>query len=116
MKPLRGTRGKFNLRQLAAVRVENIHRAQLVQIAPGRASQAVLKIPRRKVDILRSDEGADSRAIVSLLDLVPPALALVLDHRRLFDKDPCRWAEQVKQSLIRASYRSKELPARKDRG
>ena len=53
-----------------------------------------------------------------LLDLVPPALALVLHHRRLFDKDARRrpaGREQIQQRMRRSSHRRKKLPAGKDR-
>ena len=49
--------------------------------------QAVVEVPGREVDVFGADEVADAGAVVALLDLVPPALALVLDHGGLFDED-----------------------------
>ena len=53
---------------------------------------------------------------MSLLDLVPPALTLVLHHRRLFDEDarvrPCG-GEQVEDAQLRSGNRGEELPSGK---
>ncbi len=50
-----------------------------------------------------------------LLHLVPPAFALVLDHRRLFNKHPRLRAHQLQQRRLRPRHRSVKLPSRKDR-
>src|SRR5579875_3637389 len=50
-----------------------------------------------------------------LLDLVPPALALVLHHSGLFYEHARLRAEEVKERRLCASDRSIKLPAREDR-
>ena len=52
---------------------------------------------------------------MTLLDLVPPAFALVLHHGRLFDKNARGRAEQIEQGGVGACDRRKEFPAREDR-
>ena len=61
---------------------------------------------------------ADAGALVALLDLVPPALALVLDHGWLFDEDAgaAGGAEEIEQREVRAGDGGEELPAGKDGG
>ena len=53
----------------------------------GEVAEAVVEVPGGEVDVFGADEVADAGAVVALLDLVPPALALVLDHGGLFDED-----------------------------
>ena len=53
---------------------------------------------------------------MALLDLVPPALALVLDHGGLFDEDAGGWAEEVEQAEVGAGDGGEELPAGEDGG
>src|ERR1039458_1553088 len=52
---------------------------------------------------------------MALLDLVPPAFALVLHHGRFFDKDAGSGAKEVEQGGVGACDRRKEFPAREDR-
>ncbi len=51
---------------------------------------------------------------MALLDLVPPALALVLDHGGLFDEHAGGGAEQVEQGGRGAGDGGEELPAGED--
>jgi len=109
--------GEVDLGEIAAVGVEDIDRAKLVEFAAAELMQTVVEVPWRHVDVFRADEIADARALVALLDLVPPTFALVLDHRGLFDEDARRaaaGAEEVKQREVGTRNRSKKLPAWKD--
>ena len=54
---------------------------------PVKFVEAVVEVPGGEVDVAGADEVADAGAVVALLDLVPPALALVLDHAWFFDED-----------------------------
>ncbi len=98
VEALRGAGGEVDFGEIAAVGVEDVDCAELVEFDAGEGAQAVVEIPGRDVDVLGADEGADAGALVPLLDLVPPALALVLDHGGLFDEDAGGGAEQIEQS------------------
>ncbi len=58
---------------------------------------------------------ADAGAIVALFDLVPPALALILDHGGLFEEDAGGGAEEVEEGAW-LRRRGEELPAGEDGG
>ena len=115
MKALRRPRVEVDLGEIGSVGIQNINRAKLVEFASAEVTQAVVERPWRDVDILRADEVSDAGTLMALLDLVPPALALVLHHRGLFDEDACRGAEQVEQRAVCSGYGGKEFPTREDR-
>ena len=116
VEALGGPGGEVDLGEIAAVGVENVDSAKLVEFEAGELAQAVVEVPGRDVDILRADERADAGAVVALLDLVPPALALVLDHGRLLDENACGGAEEIEQGGVGACDGREELPAGKDGG
>ncbi len=81
--------------------------------------EAVVEVPGGEVDVFGADEIADAGAVVALLDLVPPALALVFDHGGLFEEDAGRWAggaEEIEEGLVGSGYGGEELPAGEDGG
>ena len=80
---------------------------------PGSAATFALQLPRVQVDVCRGDESADAGTLVALLDLVPPALGLVLQHGRLFDED-LRIAEEIEECAIGTGDGGEELPAGED--
>ena len=92
----------------------------MVELAAGEPAQAVVEFPRGDVDVFGADERANAGALVALLDLVPPALALVLHHRRLFEEDARGRAEEIEQSEVglRSGGRDRreEFPAGEDGG
>ena len=51
---------------------------------------------------------------MTLLDLVPPALALVLNHGGLFGEDAELGAEEIEEGVARAGDGGEELPAGED--
>ncbi len=61
-------------------------------------------------------EVADAGAVVALLDLVPPALALIFDHGGLFEEDAGGGAEEVEEGCVGSGYGGEELPAGEDGG
>ena len=109
-------RGEVDFREVATVRVENVYCAELVEVAAGEAAEAVFEVPGREVDVFGSDEVADAGAVVALLDLVPPALALIFDHGGLFEEDAGGGAEEVEERLRGSCDGGEELPAGEDRG
>ena len=60
-----------------------------------------------------ADEAADAGALVALLDLVPPALGLVLQHGGLFDEN-LRLAEEIEECAVGTGHGGEELPAGED--
>ena len=82
-----GAGGEVDFGEVAAVGVEDVDCAELVELEAGEFVEAVVEVPGGEVDVSGADEVADAGAVVALLDLVPPALALVLDHGGLFDED-----------------------------
>ena len=119
MEALRGAGSEVHLREIAAVGVEDVDQAELVELAAGALAELVVEVPGGEVDVLGADQIADAGAVVALLDFVPPALALVLDHGGFFDEDTrggAGGAEQVKQGVAGAGDGSEELPAGEDRG
>ena len=119
MEPLRRPRGKVNLGELAAVCVQNVNSTKLVEFQAGELAQRITEVPGRHVDIFGAHQRANAGAVVALLHLVPPALALVLHHGRLIQKDPRARPEQVKQRYPRLcgsrGDRREELPTRENR-
>ncbi len=89
VEALRGAGGEVDFGEVAAVGVEDVDGAELIEFAAGGAAQAVFEVPGGEVDVFGADEDADAGAVVALLDLVPPALALVFDHGGFFDEDAC---------------------------
>ncbi len=116
MEALGGAGGEVDLGEAGAVGVEDVDGAELVEVEAGEAAQAVVELPRGDVDVLGADERADAGALVALLDFVPPALALVLDHGGLFDEDAGGGAEQIEQGGAGAGDGGEELPAGEDGG
>ena len=114
----RGACGEVDFGEVAAVCVEDIDCAELVELDTGVFVQTIVEIPGRKIDVFRPDEIADAGAVVPLLDFVPPALALILDHGGLFHEDPrsCRvgGAEEVEEGQVGPGDRGEELPAGED--
>ena len=61
--------------------------------------EAVVEVPGGEVDVFGANEVADAGAVVALLDLVPPALALIFDHGGFFDEDAgCGGLEALRRS------------------
>ncbi len=81
--------------------------------APAAPWRGIEQIPRRGVDVFGPDEVADAGTVVALLDFVPPALALILDHRGLFDEDARVATEEVEEQSGAAGDGREELPAGK---
>src|SRR5580692_4632511 len=79
-----GAGGEVDFGEVAAVGIEDVDCAELVELDAGVFVEAVVEVPGGEVDVFGSDEVADAGAVVALLVLVPPALALVLDHGGLF--------------------------------
>src|SRR5581483_7839965 len=109
-------RRELNLAGIAACALEHINSAELIEITARECTEAVLQLPRREIQILRAHQRPNARALMPLLDLVPPALALVQHHRGLFDKHARVLAYQIEQGRAGSRNRRIELPARKDRG
>ena len=82
--------------------------------------EAVVEIPGGQIDVFGSDQIADAGAVVALLDLVPPALALIFDHGGFFDEDSGRGrtagAEEVEEGEVGSGDRGEEFPAGEDGG
>ena len=81
--------------------------------------EAVVEVPGGEVDVFGADEVADAGALVALLDLVPPALALIFDHGGLFDEDAWGGAggvEEIEEGEVCAGDGGEELPAGEDGG
>ena len=101
VEALGGAGGEVDFGEVAAVGVEDVDCAELVEFDAGEFVEAVVEVPGGEVDVLGADEVADAGAVVALLDLVPPALALIFDHGGLFDEDArCCWtggAEEVEE-------------------
>ncbi len=77
MKALGGAGGEFDFGEVAAVGVEDVDCAELIELDAGETVEALVEVPGGEVDVFGADEVADAGAVVALLDLVPPALALV---------------------------------------
>ena len=56
VKSLRAARAEVDLGVFAVVCIENINRAELVELAAGELAQAVVELPRRDVDVFGPDE------------------------------------------------------------
>ena len=82
-----GAGGEVDFGEVAAVGVEDVDCAELVELDAGVFVEAVVEVPGGEVDVFGADEVADAGAVVALLDLVPPTLALIFDHGGLFDED-----------------------------
>ncbi len=115
-----GARGKVDFGEVAAVGVKDVDGAELVEFEARELVEAVVEIPGREVDVFGADEVADAGAVVTLLDLVPPALALIFDHGGLFDEDAgcCRagGAEEIEEGEVGSGDGGEELPAGEDGG
>ncbi len=120
VEALCGPGGEVDFGEVAAVGVEDVDCAELVELEAGELVETVVEVPGGEVDVFGADEVADAGAVVALLDLVPPALALVFDHSGLFDEDAGRYwsggAEEVEESEVGAGDGGEELPAGKDGG
>ena len=118
VKSLRGARAEVDLGEFAVVCIENINRAELVELAAGEPAQPVVELPRRDVDVFRADERADAGTLVALLNFIPPALALIRHHCGFVKKDTSGGTEQIEQSKVglRSGWRNgrEELPAGED--
>jgi len=110
--------GEVDFGEVAAVGVEDVNCAELVELEAGVFVEAVAEVPGREIDVFWSDEIADAGAVVTLLDLVPPALALIFDHGGLFEEDArSGWAggaEEIEEGEIGPSYGGEELPSGED--
>ncbi len=120
VEALGGASGEVDFGEIAAVGFEDVDCAELVELETGEAAEAVIEFPGREVDVFGADEIADSRAVVALLDLVPPAFALVFDHGRFFEEDAGRGraggAEEIEECVGSAGDGGEELPAGEDGG
>jgi hypothetical protein len=96
------------------VGVEDIDSAELIEFDTGVHADAVVEIPWGEIDVVGFDEGADAAAVVALLDLVPPAFALVFDHGGLFDVHARLGAHEVEDGAVCAGDGREELPAGED--
>ncbi len=98
------------------VGVEDVDGSELVEFGAGELAESVVELPGRDVDVLGADEIADAGAIVALLDLVPPALALIFDHGGLFDEDAGVGADEIEEGFCGSGDGCEELPAGEDCG
>ena len=85
MKPQRRPRVQLNFAQ-RVVFIQYVHHAQLIQIQPHVRVQRGLQYLWPQIDIFRPNQRSHRRPFMTLLHLVPPALNLVANHRRLFNK------------------------------
>ena len=112
MKAQRGPRGQLDFAERGVV-FEHIDRAELIEI------EAHVRVERRlqdfgaQIDVFRTDERADSGALMALLDLVPPAVNLVADHGRLVNEERAARQEREQRALGAGDGR-KKLPSGKD--
>ena len=86
MKPERGPRVQLDLAQ-RQILIQHIHNTQLVQIEPHVRVERHAQRLRPQIDIFGPDQRPDARPLMTLLDLVPPAVDLVAHHGRLFDEE-----------------------------
>ena len=113
MEPQCRPRSELDLAQ-RLVLVQHIHHAQLIDVQPRMRRQLRLQNLRPQINVRRRDQRPDARPLVPLLDLVPPAVDLVFDHRRLFHQQH-RARKQIEQRARRAAHTGEEFPSRKDR-
>jgi hypothetical protein len=115
-----GAGGEVDFGEVAAVGVENVDCAELVEFDAGELVETVVEVPGGEVDVFGADEVADAGALVALLDLVPPALALIFDHGGFFEEDAWRGGvgctEEIEEGEVGSGYGSEELPAGEDGG
>ena len=111
MEAQRGPRREVDFRGRVDIFVQHIDRAKLIELEAGQRGDLVLQLPRVQVDVRRGDEAADAGALVALLDFVPPALGLVLQHRRLFHEN-LRVAEEVEERAVGAGHAGRRTPSR----
>ena len=120
VEALGGAGGEVDFGEVAAVGVEDVDGAELVELDAGEFVEAVVEVPGGEVDVFGADEVADAGAVVALLDLVPPALALIFDHGGLFDEDAgcggAGGAEEVEEGEVGSGDGGEELPAGEDGG
>ena len=119
-KRMRGPSGEVDLGEVAAVSVENIDRAKLVELAAGESVRDGLRGPTAKGKYLPGGRGCRCRSghaaarpcsTTARPDSSPwPAL------RRRRAAPWAGGAEKVEESLVGAGDGSEELPAGKDRG
>jgi len=112
----RGAGGDLDGRKRVLGGFEDIHCAELVEVAAGEMRKALVEFGGSDVDVGGADERADAGALVALLDLGPPAFGLVANHGRLFDEDArCGAAggEEIEERVLSAGDGSEELPAGK---
>src|ERR1019366_2328230 len=108
----RGTRidGDFAER---VVLVEHIDGAKLIEIEAVMGFKQALQNFGTKVNVFRANERADAGAIVTLLDLVPPALNLIAHHGGLVNKQHGA-RQQLEQVALSAGDGREKFPAGKD--
>ena len=119
VEALGGAGGEVDFGEITAVGVEHIHEAELVEFAAAELAHTVVEVPGGEIDVFGADEIADAGALVALLDLVPPAFALIFDHAGLFDEDAgggSGGGEEVEQGAFGSGDGGEELPAGKDGG
>ena len=114
---MRGARGEVDLGELAAVGVEDVDGAELIEVEPEKLRGGGRRGPRARGRCLRGGRGADAGAVVALLDFVPPALALVFDHGGLFDEDAraAEAHEEIEQGELARRRRGRRTPSRERR-
>jgi hypothetical protein len=105
MKPQRGPRVQLDLAQ-RVVFVQHVHHAQLIEVEAHVRIELRLQHLGPQIDIFGPYQRSHRRALMPLLDLVPPAIDLVAHHRRLFDKQRAL-GQQRQQRLIRSGHGEK---------
>ena len=68
---------------------------------------------RAEIDILGPDQRADAAALMTLLDLFPPAVDLVAHHGWFFDEEHAA-RKQIQKVMLGAGNGGEELPPGKD--
>ena len=112
METQRGTRVEFDLAE-GGVLVQDVDDAELIEIEAHVRLKLGLENFRAQVDVFRADKRAHRRPLMPLLHLVPPAIDLVADHCRFFDKERARGQER-EQRFFRAGNCGEKLPSRED--
>ena len=108
----RGARVERDLAE-RGVLVEDVDGAELVEIEAEVRLEQALEDFGAEIDVFGPDEVADAGALVALLDLVPPAVDLVLHHGGLVDEED-RLGKQLEEMAFGAGDAGEELPAGED--
>ena len=81
--------------------VEHVDGAELIEVEADVRFEQGLQNFGTKIDIFRADERTDAGALVTLLDLVPPAVDLVAHHRGFVDEENAA-GQELEQVALRS--------------